>query len=250
MIDFAITRKPGKNFSKGLTTQKLGKPSYEKVIEQHKNYCNALKKCGLKVIILEPEESFPDCPFVEDTAIVTKKCAIITRLGDDTRKGEEAKIKEILSKHRKIENINAPGTVDAGDILRIENKFFIGVSKRTDENGANQLSSILKKYGYESVKIHVKNVLHLKTGITYIGNNTVVLTEEFSNIKEFKDFKKIVVDAKESYAANCLLINNTLLIPKGFKKLKEKLKDYKIIEVEMSEFRKMDGGLTCLSILF
>ena len=249
MFTRAIVRKPGNNFADGITTTKLGNPNYELALNQHDQYCEALKKCGLKLTILESDIKYPDGCFVEDVAIITEKCAIISRLGNSARQGEEEKIKEVLSRKMKIENIKSPGTVDGGDILRIKNHFYIGLSKRTNQRGANQLKSILLNYGYTASTVPVKNILHLKTGITYIGRDNIVSIQDFSD--RFKEFNVIQTDKDESYSANCLFVNDFLLIPKGFPKMRQKILDlrYKIIEVEMSEFRKMDGGLTCLSLL-
>ncbi len=252
MFKYAIVRKPGKNFSEGLTKANLGKPDFKKALEQHDNYCEVLEKCGVKLKVLEADPRFPDCPFVEDTAIVTEEFAIITNLGAKSRRGEEEKIRETLREFRTIELIKSPGIVEGGDILRINNHFYIGLSKRTNEEGAEQLSKILAKYGFTSSSVLVKNVLHLKTSVTFIGNNNIVATDEFANRDEFKKFNIIEVDKKESDFANCLLVNDFLLIPEGFSKSKEKIQalGYKILEIEISEFQKMGGGLTCLSILF
>jgi dimethylargininase len=246
----AIVRRPGKNFADGITTSNLGKPLFDIALQQHNAYCNALIKCGLDVTILEADERYPDGCFVEDTAIVTEKVAIIAKPGDKARLGEEEKIAKILSEYRSVETITLPAQLDGGDIMRVENHFYIGMSKRTNQEGANQLAKILSKYGYTSSQLPVKTVLHLKTGITYLGNNNFIANEEFANC--FPKASTIKLSEDESYSANCLKINNHLLIPKGFPKSKKQIEDlgYNIIEVEMSEFRKMDGGLTCLSLLF
>ncbi len=252
MFKYAVVRKPGSNFCEGITASNLGQPNYKKSLQQHKAYCGALRKCGLKLIILKPEIRFPDGEFVEDTAVVTEKCAIITRLGAAARRGEEFKIKKVLRKFKKIKIIKPPGTVDGGDILRVGNHFYIDLSERTNKEGAKQLSIILSKYEYTATIIPIKNVLHLKTGIIYIGNNNLISTNDFAKKKEFAKFNIIQTDKDENYSSNCLLVNNFLLIPAGFPKTKEKLQalGYKILEIDMSEFQKMDGGLTCLSILF
>jgi len=247
---YALVKKPCADFSKGITISQLGKPDYNLTLKQHTNYCETLKKLGQRLITLEPDNKFPDSTFIEDTAVITETCAVITRLGARSRRGEEEQVKKALSEYKPIETIKHPGTVDGGDILRINNHFYIGVSRRTNKDGAEQLKSILKKYGYTTSTIPVKKVLHLKTGITYIGNKTLLSLEEFANMEDFKRFNIIKVDEKESYAANSLLINGRLLMPKGFPRTKEKVRKlgYEIIELDMSEFQKMDGGLTCLSL--
>ncbi|MFP3859543.1 MAG: dimethylarginine dimethylaminohydrolase family protein [Bacteroidales bacterium] len=246
----AIVRKPGNNFPQGITSSTLGQPSVNKALEQHNAYCSALQKCELDVQVLDADESYPDGCFVEETAVITEDAAIITKPGDPDRLGEEKKIADVLARYKPLEEISLPGKVDGGDILRVGKHFYIGMSARTNEEGARQLSEILKKYGYTSSRIPVKNVLHLKTGVAYLGENTIIASKEFSDY--FSSFNILELSPEEEYAANCLLINDTLLIPKGFIKSKTKISDlgYNIIELEMSEFRKMDGGLSCLSLLF
>jgi len=250
MYTKAIARRPGRNFAEGISTSNLGKPDFEKALEQHIAYCDALTRCGLELIVLEADERYPDGCFVEDTAIVTGEVAVITRPGAESRMGEEAEISEILSEFRKIETIKLPGTMDGGDILRVENHFFIGISGRTNREGARQLSSILSKYGFTTSEVEVGKGLHLKSGIAYLGKGNFISFEGFLKLSGSSAI--IISDQGESYSANCLPVNDFLLIPKGFPKSKKKIIElgYNIIELDMSEFRKMDGGLTCLSLLF
>lgn len=246
----AIVRKPGKNFANGISTSNLGKPSFELALEQHAAYRKTLKNSGIDVIVLEADERYPDGCFVEDTAVITDEVAIITRPGDPSRLGEEESILQTISKYKKIERILAPGNLDGGDILRVEKKFYIGITKRTNTEGANQLAQILSKYGYTATQIPVKDILHLKTGIAYLGDNNFIGVDELKGIAQGKNMIK--VEQSEEYSANCLRVNDNLIIPKGFPKSKSQIVSlgYNIIELDMSEFRKMDGGLTCLSLLF
>jgi dimethylargininase len=246
----AIVRKPGRNFSEGITTSQLGKPHYSKAIVQHNSYCKALSECGMELLVLDADEKYPDGCFVEDTAVVTREVAIITRPGAASRSGEEIEVSKVLSGYRRIERILSPGTLDGGDVLRADNHFYIGISGRTNDEGARQLSSILSGYGYTSSVICVKDGLHLKSGIAYLGNGNFVSVEALSKINETGKF--IILDPEESYAANCLLVNGTILIPEGFPVSAGKIASLglNVIMLDMSEFRKMDGGLTCLSLLF
>lgn len=250
MFKYAIVRRPGQNFSEGQSTVHLGAADFQKALEQHSQYCEALKKCGLELTTLEADSYFPDGCFVEDTAVVTEKVAIITFPGAVTRFGEENEIAKLLFKQRPIEFITAEGRLEGGDIMRVKDHFYIGLSKRTNPEGASQLATILARYGYTSSTVPVETVLHLKTGITYIGNNTFVSNPEFA--KKFSEFNIIQPSPAEEYAANCLLINDHLLMPKGFPELKGRLEGlgYSILEVEMTEYMKMDGALTCLSLIF
>ena len=255
MFKSAIVKKPCKNFSQGLTTSSLGLPDYEKVLEQHENYIKALRKCGLEVHILEADENHPDSTFVEDTAIVNEKCAIITNPGAQSRKGEVHTILEVIKNnynYKKIEMIKAPGTLDGVDIMRINNCYYIGLSSRTNKEGARQLAKNLGSYGFTSQVVEMKESLHLKSGLNYIGDNCLLSIDEFKDNPLFQQFNIIPVDKDEEYAANCILVNGYLIMPNGYNKLKEKLTkaNYMVIELEMSEFRKMDGGLSCLSLRF
>jgi dimethylargininase len=246
----AIVRKPGKNFADGITDSGLEKPVFEKALKQHIAYCEALKYCGLELTILEADEKYPDGCFVEDAAVVTEKVAIITNPGAETRRGEVEKIAEILSQYKKTEFISLDGHVEGGDVMKVGNHYYIGISGRTNEKGARQLSGILTKHGYSTSFIPVKTMLHLKTGITYIGQNNFIAADAFAD--SFQQFHVIQTEQDEAYAANCLFINDYLLIPKGYPKIKNKViaQGYQLIETEMSEFKKMNGGLTCLSLLF
>lgn len=253
MYSKAIVRLPCKNIVNGLTAANLGKPDYEKALEQHSQYVEALRKCGLEIIILEPDENFPDSTFVEDTALLTPSCAVITNPGAPSRKGEIFEISKVVEKYfNKIERIHAPGTVDAGDILNIDSHYYIGISGRTNLQGAEQLASILKKHGMSASNIFFKDVLHLKSGVSYLGENNLVVAGEFKERSDFQHFNLITIDDDESYAANCVRINEKVLIAKGFPKTKIAIESdgYETIEIDVSEFRKVDGGLSCLSLRF
>lgn len=247
----AIVRQLGRNFTEGQTTKNLGKPDIDKALGQHASYCGALRSCDLEVMVLPALAEYPDCPFVEDTAVITDHFAVITNPGHPTRQGEKETIKSILAQYRKLEFVQSPGKLDGGDVLKINDNFYIGLSERTNDQGAAQLRKILKKYALESYTIPVSTVLHLKTGVTYIGNSNILSTAEFSSHPEFKKLNVIEVPPEENYTANCLYINNYLLVPKSFPKTLKKLKSlgYSTIELEVTEFEKMDGGLTCLSLL-
>ena len=253
MFTNAIVRTPSKSFVNGITTANLGLPDYNLAIKQHQDYINALIRCGLKVKVLPADEEYPDSTFVEDTALLTKKCAIISNPGAPTRKGEIKEMKQVLkSYYSTIEKVESPGTVEPGDIMMVGDHFYIGLSKRTNEDGAAQMISILNKYGYSGSAIFMKDMLHLKTGVAYLENNNLLAFGEFLHEDEFKNFNIIEIDDDESYAANCIWVNNYILVPKGFPKTRDKIVDagYSIIEVDVSEFRKLDGGLSCLSLRF
>jgi len=253
MFKKAIVRKPGKSMLKGLTTAELGRPDYEKALVQHAAYIKVLKECGLEVKVLEEDEKYPDSTFVEDTALLTRKCAIITNPGAQSRRGETIDIKKVLKAYYShIEEVQEPGRVDAGDIMMVGSHFYIGLSERTNEKGAEQVIAYLQKYGLRGSTVNLEDVLHLKTGLSYLERNNLVACGEFMSKEEFQGFNILEIDKDESYAANCIWVNETVIIPKGFPKAKEMIKSegYAVKEVDVSEFRKLDGGLSCLSLRF
>lgn len=246
----AIVRRPGPNFAQGLTSSQLGAPDFLRASAQHAAYCAALQQCGLDLTLLTADPRYPDGCFVEDAAVLTERVAVITRPGDPTRRGETDRIAAELAVGKPIETIEAPGTLDGGDVLRVGDHFYIGQSQRTNAAGAEQLTRILTHHGYTASTIPVRTVLHLKTGITYLGDGTYITTAEFA--ERFGEYDPIEVPPEEAYAANCLRVNDRVLVPAGFptayRRLAERGLD--LIPLEMSEYEKMDGGLTCLSLLY
>lgn len=249
----AIVRKPCKNMVNGLTTANLGIPDYELACKQHQKYIDTLKFCGLEVEVLEANEAFPDSTFIEDIALLTPHCAIITNPGALSRKREVVDVLETIKKYyNNIEFIYEPGTIEAGDIMMVGDHFYIGLSERTNQEGARQMKCILNKYQQEATNVILKDMLHLKTGVAYLENNILVATGEFATNPIFKSFQMLEVEAEESYAANCIWINDHVIIPKGYPNAKWTIESegYDTIEVDVSEFKKLDGGLSCLSLRF
>ena len=253
MFKRAIVRIPGISMIHGLTTANLGIPDYEKALAQHTDYIEELEKSGLEVLVLGPDEQFPDSTFVEDVALLTKNCAIITNPGAPSRKGETAAIKDVLKGfYVNIEEVLAPGTVEGGDILMVGSHFYIGISERTNANGAQQVIRFLENYELSGSMVELEKTLHLKTGVAYLEQNNLAASGEFLKKEEFQDFNLIEIAEDESYASNCVWINDRVLIPQGYPKARESIirAGYTIIEVEVSEFQKLDGGLSCLSLRF
>jgi len=254
MYKNAIVRIPGQSLIQGITTaHHLGHPDYPKALEQHRQYIAALESCGVKVTVLPAEEQFPDSVFVEDTAVLTPECAIVTCPGASSRQGEEKSMAKILREfYSNIEYISPPGTLDGGDVMQVEKHFFVGLSSRTNEQGVHQFGKILNHHGYSLASMKLDTFLHLKTGVAYLGNNTLLTTGELNNREEFSSYQCIIIPESESYAANSIRVNQQVLIPLGFPQTAAMIKkaDFDVIEVDVSEFRKLDGGLSCLSLRF
>jgi dimethylargininase len=256
MFSIAIVRPPSANFVEGLTSASLGGPVYPQALSQHEAYCAALELCGLKLVRLEADERYPDSTFVEDAAVITERGAILTRPGAPSRIGEVEVARDVLARFfPTLSSIRNPGTLDGGDICEAGNHFFIGISKRTNENGARQLANWLASLDYTSSFVDirdVKGILHLKSGLAYLGDDRMAVIDALSDFKEFRAYDLIAVNKREEYAANCVRINEHVLIADGYPELEKRLSElgHQTVALAMTEFQKMDGGLSCLSLRF
>ena len=252
----AIVRTPAPSFPNGITTANLGAPDYKKALNQHQAYCEALERCGLLLTKLEPDDAYPDSTFVEDTAVVVGETVVLTRPGAASRGGEVATVAEPLKQFfSRLESIQAPGFLDGGDVCEAGNHYFIGISERTNEAGAQQLSGFLTALGHTHDLVDIRGIdglLHLKSGLASIGDNRLVVINALAGRKEFSDYDLVHVAEGEEYAANCMRVNDHVLIAEGFAKLGETLASlgYQTITLNMSEYQKLDGGLSCLSLRF
>jgi dimethylargininase len=253
----AIVRIPGATFAHGLTSSSApGTPDIPRALEQHAEYCRALRDCGLTVLVLPADEHHPDSTFVEDTAVIADRVAIITRPGAPSRVGEVSSVAMALRGSRPtLDQIEAPGSVDGGDICEVDGHFLIGLSDRTNEDGARQLQNILVRQGYSVSTVEIRGqrtLLHLKSGISYLGQRRFVVAPGFPRTSATAAYELVEVAQEEAYAANCVRVNDTVLIASGFPRLAATLAGlgYRVRTLDTSEFRKMDGGLSCLSLRF
>ena len=252
----AIVRPPGPTFAQGITTAALGAPDLDLALDQHARYCDALRRCGLEVTVLEPEANFPDAPFVEDTAVVAGSHAIVTRPGAPSRAGEVAAIERTLRPMvAAFSRIEAPGTLDGGDVCDAGDTLYVGISQRTNPEGARQFCEIVEVLGYRAVTLHVRDVegaLHLKSAMSYLGDGTFVAAGELVSRLGADAVRILPVDPEEAYAANCVRVNDYVLFPAGYPGLQARIADagFTPLLLDVSEYRKMDGGLSCLSIRF
>ena len=256
MFTKAIVRPPCENFADGLTGVDLGKPDFELALAQHDAYCRTLEDCGLSLTRLPPDERYPDSTFVEDTAVLTARGMVMTQPGADSRLGEIDDVDAVLHDlFPRVYAIHNEGRLDGGDVCEAGDHFFIGVSRRTNEAGAAQLTEFLDAMGYGATLIDIRslgNILHLKSGLAYLGGNRLAVIDELRDLKQFSGYDRVAVEPAEAYAANCLVVNDRVLIASGFPRLQDRLEKlgYKTIALDMSEFQKMDGGLSCLSLRF
>ena len=251
-----IVRKPGKSLCNGITSApELGQPIYERAVEEHDDYIAALKQCGVEVTELPALEEYPDSCFVEDPAVITRCGAIITNPGAESRNGEKDEIEPTIRQFfddEHVKHIVAPGTLDGGDVMMVGDHFYVGRSARTNEEGIRQFIEILEGWGLEGSEVPLEEVLHLKTGVNYLEDGNMLVSGEFIEKPDFAQYNKVIVPEDEAYGANCIWVNGTVIVPEGYPTVLKAVQDlgYKTLVVDTSEYRKVDGGLSCLSLRF
>lgn len=252
----ALVRPPASTFADGLTTAGLGAPDLPLALAQHEAYVKALEACGLSVTRLPADDRFPDSTFVEDTAVLARGLAVLCRPGAPSRAGEVEAIRTALkSFFPSPVAIEAPGTVDGGDVCEAGDHVFVGVSERTNEAGGRQLAAHLATCGLETTLVDVRGIpglLHLKSGIAWLGGRTLALARPFAGRPEFAGWDVLDVPTGEEYAANAVLVNGRVLVATGYPRFAAAVDalGLPVVALDMSEFRKLDGGLSCLSLRF
>ncbi len=246
----AIVRPPGPRFAEGITTRTGPPPDASEAAAQHRNYIQALEALGVEVLSLPVEPDHPDACFVEDTAVVTPEVAVIARPGAPSRRGETASVRRALAGLRPLARIEAPGTLDGGDVLAIDREVFIGLSERTDRHGAGQLADHLSPLGYRCREVPVGGGLHLKSGVGCVGDGILLVAPDYDGHPAFRGYRCLAVPPRETDACNALAINGSVLVPAGFPVVRAMVAGLgcPVVEVEVGEFRQMDGGLSCLSL--
>lgn len=260
-FEYVVLRKPGKNFVHALSQDPLReKPSYEKTMQEYKQYVDTLKNLGVDTYLCEPDENFPDGNFVEDTYLVLdKKCIIELNPGAPSRREEYASLAPFLPKDLPIKKLSKQFTIDGGDILQDGMRIYVGLSSRTQQGAIDELRALVSPWGYEVHAIFVPEGLHLKSGMTCVlSNNFVILAAFEDKLKEMQkdnpDITYFVVPEEEYFAANVLPLNNKIMIPRGCPTTKAYIEQFyskdTIYEVDTNQARLVDGALTCSSLLF
>jgi dimethylargininase len=252
----AIVRLPSSGLADGITSASLGTPIYAGACAQHAAYCEALREAGADVTVLDADLRHPDAHFVEDAAVLIGTTAVLTRPGAAARRDEPQAIRAALAEHFcDIEEIVAPGTLDGGDVCDAGDRIFVGISRRTSRDGADQFARIARRAGKAPVVVDVCGIagaLHLKSAMAYLGDGRFVATLALAPLLHEPRERVLLVAPGEEYAANCVRVNDTVLIAAGSPHLHAALAGagYASVPLEVSEFRKMDGGLSCLSLRF
>jgi len=219
---------------------------------QHRSYEQLLEKHGARVISLPAEADLPDSMFVEDPAIVLDELAVILPLGVESRRPEANLIAKAISPFRKLEYVTLPGTIEGGDILRVNRKLFLGLSKRSNAEGIRQLAAIVAPYHYDVFTVRVAGCLHLKSAVTYLGRNTLLANRDWFNSDAFAGFDWIDVAPEEPHAANALVLGDTVIFPASFPRTGSHIESrgFRVTTLDISELQKAEAGLTCSSLLF
>lgn len=250
----ALLRRPAATMVAGITTAALGLPDYQLALAQHHQYDLALQAAGLTTTVLEALPDFPDSVFVEDCAVLAGSLAVLTRPGAGSRRGEELAIRAALEGiFSQVLQIEAPATLDGGDICQIDDHFLLGVSARTNRAGAEALAALLTEKGFSSEPVDITSwsgILHLKSAINYLGDGMLLVDERLARHPAIARYKRILVPQQEAYAANSLRVNDRVLVPAGFSLTQKKISQagLRTVSLNMSEFQKLDGGLSCLSL--
>lgn len=249
----ALTREPARALDACELTYREREPiDAEVAARQHRAYCEALVACGASVVTLPPVEELPDSVFVEDTAIVLEEVAVLTRPGAVSRRGEVFLIEPEVARLRPVLRIEPPATLEGGDVLRLGRTLYVGLSPRTNAEGIAGLRRLIAPHGYEVVTVEPRGCLHLKTGCSGLDDSTVLVNPEWVDVSVFRGLEVLAVDAAEPWAANVLSVAGSVCVSASFPRTAAALsaRGYDVRAVEVSEFAKAEGGMTCMSLLF
>lgn len=212
---------------------------------QHDEYERALESLGCTIVRVPTADEFADSVFIEDTAIVVDEVAVITRPGAESRRGETAGVAEVLRNYRELRFIEPPATIDGGDALRIGKRVYVGVTPRSNADGVRQLRHALAPFGYSVDAVPVYDALHLKTAVTQVGENTVLINRAW--VDGFEEYERIDVHPDEPFAANALLVGDAVIYSSAFPRTAERLRNVTLVDA--SELAKAEGGVTCCSLV-
>jgi dimethylargininase len=223
-----------------------------RAIAQHQSYRDCLADLGVEIVALPAEPDLPDAVFVEDPVVVVNEVAIISNMGAPSRRPEAKTLADTLSRYRPLQFLTEPATLDGGDVLRIDRSVFVGLSRRTNRDGVEQLRGSLGPYAYEVRPVAVSGCLHLKSACSYVGNKTVLVNRSWIDTGPLSEFELLDVPEEESAGANALLLNDVVIIPDSFPKTRALLekRGFQVRAIDVSELQKAEAGVTCTSVIF
>jgi dimethylargininase len=248
----AITREVSPNIDQCELTHKQRETiDVDIAREQHNQYVECLSDLGCRILCLPAEPLLPDSVFVEDTCIALDELAIITRPGAESRRPETSSVAKALEVYRDLAFIEPPGTIDGGDVVRISKTLFVGLSSRSNRAGIDQMRNLLDPFGYKVKGVPVTDCLHLKSAVTQIATDTLLINRSRVDADDLERMKLIEVDPTEPSGANALLVGEIVVYPLGFNRTRKRIEEagIEVKAIEISELRKAESGITCCSIL-
>lgn len=246
----ALVREPGDNFTRCISSHPMRHTiDINRARAQHAKYVDTIKGLGIDVVRLHRDDGLADSCFVEDTMVVHGGRALVCRPAEDSRRGETHSVEDALSEYLDVRRATEPATVEGGDVLHLDDRLVCGVTRRTNHEGARQLGQWLEAK-IDIIEDH--DIMHLKSYVSFIDSGRVLLAKDYQDHPALEGLEKIIVPQGEEYAANVLSVNGTVIMPQGFPKTLALLRraGAEVVALEMTEFPKCDGAMTCLSILF
>jgi len=248
----AITRSVGRSLEACALTFVERRPiDLDRALAQHQAYCDALRQAGLSVEVLPPDPDLPDAVFVEDVAVVLDEVAILTRPRSETRRRESPAVARALERYRPLARIEAPACLEGGDVLRVGRRLFVGLSSRTDGEGCAQLARLAGLHGYRVEPVPVHGCLHLKTAVTALDDECLLVHEDWIDAHALTGLQRIRVHESEPFAANALALGGVVHLSARWERTREILdrRGYRTRAVSITELEKAEAGLTCLSLI-
>ena len=246
----ALVREPGDTYTSCLSSHpRHHTVDLNKARAQHVRYCDVLADLGLEIIRVPRDDFHPDACFVEDNAVVFRDKALICRMAKESRWGEQPGVAAVLEEYVKTKWAEVPATIEGGDVVHLGDRLICGVTERTNLEGVSQMRDWL---GVRVDAIDDPGIMHLKSYVTSLGQNRVVVTRKYSTHSALAGLEVLVIPDGEEYAADTLTVGDTVLMPAGYPRSHEMVRaaGYEVIPMDVGEIEKCDGALTCLSILF
>ncbi len=250
MVKRAIVRPPGRSYCECISSHpERDLLNLDVAQMQHRVYVQTLKDLGLDVIEMPPIDDLPDSCFVEDTAVIHGKKALMTRPNPISRRGEVDSVAQVLENYFEVISVESPGTVEGGDVIHLPERLISGCTQRTNLEGIHQMEKLL---GVQVDVIQDDKIVHLKSYVTHLEEGKFIGSERYSQHSAFNNSEFITIPDYETYASNTLTINGTVIIPVGFPETKRILiqSGFDVVTLYTSEFSRCEGALTCLSIIF
>ena len=248
----ALTHLPSARMAQGERTHVVRSTvDYDRAVHQHEAYCEILRSCGANVRVLNVSPELPDSVFVEDTAVVLDEVAVMASMGAESRRREPEGIEAEIRRHREVRHVIAPATIEGGDVLRVDRTLFVGLSSRTNRAGLIEFEALSRHYGYNVVPVPVRKCLHLKTACTALPDGTLLVNPAWIDVEALVGFQRLAVPETERWAANVAVVGSNVCVAAGHPRTADMIRarGVEVRAVDLSEFAKAEGGVTCLSIL-